>query len=325
MRKGCKNLPFQKPAITRVTYVSLHPEHRHGDRGEVANFPSPSPLPLSAFSFRRVPRPSRLFSCQWLLPSQNGLHNACTARSLPPESSCQAEVPPYPPLPTQKKGPAKFCIPSPVWADGIQHLTQPFPRSGLFPARGRWAPGRMSLLLAAPTTQSLLLPPLSSLRCKAGCCGHPPSCLLLKAPFPPCPLLPGLPVELFFSLCISQRSKADASILSGDGDVSRMARGLQAGVGRFPAISQASVPFLSHHWLVPEAWTEAWGRDGEKKRMGRDMLTPEAAYVPRHPARMQACSQLPACCSLLPMKGAGIQPCPVKAGIRDQSGPGPAS
>lgn len=177
----------------------------------------------------------------------------------------------------------------------------------------------MSLLLAAPTTQSLLLP-LSSLRCKAGCCGHPPSCLLLKAPSPPCPLLPGLPVELFFSLCISQRSKADASILSGDGDVRRMARGLQAGVGRFPAISQALVPFPSSHWLVPEAWTEAWGRDGEKKRMGRDMLTPQA-----HPAGMQACSQLSARCSLPPMKGAGIQPCPAKVCTRDQSGPGSAS
>lgn len=40
-------------------------------------------------------------------------------------------------------------------------------------------------------------------------------------------------------------SKADASSLSGDGDVRRMARGPQAGVGRFPAISQASSPSLS--------------------------------------------------------------------------------
>lgn len=49
--------------------------------------------------------------------------------------------------------------------------------------------------------------PLSSLRCKAGHCGHPLSCLLLKAPSLPSPLLPGLPVELFFSLCISQQLK----------------------------------------------------------------------------------------------------------------------
>lgn len=45
------------------------------------------------------------------------------------------------------------------------------------------------------------------LRCKAGRCGHPLSRLLLKAPSPPSPLLPGLPVELFFSLCISQQLK----------------------------------------------------------------------------------------------------------------------
>lgn len=48
----------------------------------------------------QVPHPSRLFLCWQLLPSQNRLDNACAARSLPPESSCQAEVPPHPPLPT---------------------------------------------------------------------------------------------------------------------------------------------------------------------------------------------------------------------------------
>lgn len=60
-------------------------------------------------------------------------------------------------------------------------------------------------------------------------------------------------------------SKADASILSGDGDVRRMARGLQAGVGRFPAISQALSPSLSPAGLCLRLGL----RDGEGKRMGR--------------------------------------------------------
>lgn len=97
----------------------------------------------------QVPHPSRLFLCWQSLPSQNCLDNACAARSLPPESSCQAEVPPYPPLSMRKKGPERFCIPSPVRTGRIQHLSECFPRSGLFSAPGRWAMVGMLLFLPA--------------------------------------------------------------------------------------------------------------------------------------------------------------------------------
>lgn len=113
------------------------------------------------------------------------------------------------PYEKKKKGPERFCILSPVRSGRIQHLSECFPRSGLFSAPGRSAAVRMLLSLPPCPQHPLLLPvrPFSSLRCKAGRCGHPLSRLLLKAPSPPSPLLPGLPVELFFSLCISQQLK----------------------------------------------------------------------------------------------------------------------
>lgn len=151
----------------------------------------------------------------------------------------------------------------------------------MFPAPGRWVAGRMLLSLPPCPHHPLLLPvrPLSSLRCKAGHFGHPLSRLLLTAPSPPSPPSRGCLWSHSSASAFHNSSKADASILSGDGDVRRMARGLQAGAGRFPAISQALSPSLVPHWLVPEAWTEAlgqgWGReeDGEERHCW-GMLTP---------------------------------------------------
>lgn len=108
----------------------------------------------------------------------------------------------------KKKRPRKVLHsqPSPDRQDSASDC---FPRSGLFSALGRSATARM-LLPVPPCPQHPLSLPVrafSSLRCKAGRSGHPLSRLLLKAPSPPSPLLPGLPVELFFSLCISQQLK----------------------------------------------------------------------------------------------------------------------
>lgn len=119
-----------------------------------------------------------------------------------------------------------------------------------------------------------LLPvrPFSSLRCKAGRCGHPLSRLLLEAPSPPSPSSRGCLWSYSSASAFHNSSKADASILSGDGDVRRMARERQAGVGRFPAISRAWSPLPVPRWLVPGAWAEAWGRNGEGERMGGRVL-----------------------------------------------------
>lgn len=63
-------------------------------------------------------------------------------------------------------------------------------------------------------------------------------------------------------------SKADASILSGDGDVRRMARGLQAGVGRFPAISKALSPSLSPAGLCLRLGPRHWAGMGKERGWG---------------------------------------------------------
>lgn len=92
-----------------------------------------------------------------------------------------------------------------------------------------------------------------------------------------------------------------------------MARGPQAGVGRFPAISQALSPSLSPTGLCLRLGLRHGAGMGREKEEHWDMLTPQAC-----PAGMQANSHLSARRSLSPMWGAGMQPCLLKVYTRDQ-------
>lgn len=203
----------------------------------------------------------------------NCLHGACGACSLPPESICQAEVPPQPPLFRGKKQHKEGFVFSarPGWARFISDSV--FPRVRIISCMRKM--GFREDASASPWLSPA--PPVAA--CQAFILIEMQGWLLqpsaeLSAPGGTFPSFPSSSRGCLWSYssasAFHNSSKADASILSGDGDVRRIARGLQAGVGRFPAISLALSPSLASSWLVPKAWTKAWGRDGEGKRMRRE-------------------------------------------------------
>lgn len=203
----------------------------------------------------------------------NCLDGACGACSLPPESICQAEVPPHPPLSGGKKQPREGFVFS-AWCGWAGFISDSvFPQVRIISCVREM--GFREDASASPWLSPA--PPVAA--CQPFILIEMQGWLLqpsaeLSAPGGTFPSFPSSSRGCLWSYssasAFHNSSKADASILSGDGDVRRMARGLQAGVGRFPAISQALSASLATHCLVPKAWTEAWGRDGEGKRMRRE-------------------------------------------------------
>ncbi|TFK13175.1 putative ATP-dependent RNA helicase YTHDC2 [Platysternon megacephalum] len=124
--------------------------------------------------------------------------------------------------------------------------------------------------------------PLSSLTCKAGRSGHLLSCLLGKEPPSPPPAPRAASGAILQPLHFHSSSKADASILSGPGDVRGMSTGPgQVLIGSQPSPRPLRFPCTPHpfgrYWTKGEGG--GWWMVGEREERQHGMLTLKSTPV----------------------------------------------